>query len=125
MAMQWPTRDDYLSAIQNPQNCFDDPELKSGVTAKDKFGLPFPSSGQFAVVFQLFVHTRSFGVRFFTSPVTDQQERYGKLGQHFAGFSHPALVRFSYLSQGIRVRGQKYPLVRMEWIPGEQLHSFV
>ena len=32
---------------------------------------------------------------------------------------------FQYVEQGIRVRGQWYPIVRMEWAQGDRLDRFV
>jgi len=64
-------------------------------------------------------------VRCFSHPVTDQQQRYDILSQHLRRFWHPALVDFAYLAQGIRVRGQCYPVVRMEWIVGKQMHQYI
>jgi hypothetical protein len=79
----------------------------------------------FAVVYQLRCGTRVFAVRCFIQPVTNQQQRYDALSSHLRGFSAPSLVDFAYLSQGIRVRGHWYPIVRMEWVNGLQLHQYI
>jgi len=125
MATQWPSPGDYSAAVQNPRNCFNDPELQQGSPSYNKLGLPIGASGNFAVVYQIRSLSRSFAVRCFSRPVTDQRKRYADLGKHFAGFSLPALVDFSYLPDGIRIRGAAYPVVRMEWVAGHQLHSYL
>jgi hypothetical protein len=66
-----------------------------------------------------------FAVRCFIRPVTNQQQRYDALSQHLHGIWLPALVDYAYLPQGIRVRGQWYPVVRMAWIAGQQLHQYI
>src|SRR2546425_946077 len=125
MPAQWPSPGDYSAAIQNPQNCFNDPDLKRGKAAVNQLGLPAGASGNFAVVYQLTTIKRIFAARCFIRPVTDQQKRYEELSRHLSGFSLQALVDFSYLPEGIRVRGRGYPLVRMEWVAGQQLHRYV
>ena len=121
----WPSPGDYSAAIQNPHNCFADPELARGQVHTNQFGLPVGASGNFAVVYQLHSGAQMFAVRCFIRPVTNQQQRYDALSQHLHGIWLPALVDYTYLPQGIRVRGQWYPVVRMAWIAGQQLHQYI
>jgi len=55
----------------------------------------------------------------------DQQRRYDLVSRHLEGLSLPPLVEFAYLAQGIRVRGQWHPVVKMEWVEGVALHLYV
>ena len=121
----WPSPGDYSAAIQNPHNCFADPELARGYVHANQFGLPVGASGNFAVVYQLHSGAQVFAVRCFIRPVTNQQQRYDALSQHLHGIWLPALVDYAYLPRGIRVRGQWYPVVRMAWIAGQQLHQYI
>lgn len=123
-SVSWPSAGDYSAAIQNPHNCFVDPELTQGQVHTNRLGMPAGASGNFAVVYQLQCSTRVFAVRCFLRPVTNQH-RYKALSHHLQGFFLPALVDFAYFPQGIRVRGHWYPLVRMEWIHGQQLHQYI
>jgi hypothetical protein len=121
----WPSPGDYSAAIQNPHHCFADPALAGGQVYTNRFGLPVGASGNFAVVYQLRSGAQVFAVRCFIRPVTNQQQRYDALSQHLHGIWLPALVDYTYLPQGIRVRGQWYPVVRMAWIAGQQLHQYI
>lgn len=121
----WPSLGDYSAAIQNPRNCFADPELLGGRVSTNRMGLPSAASGNFAVVYQVQNGARTLAVRCFSHPVTDQQQRYDILSRHLHRFWHPALVDFAYMAQGIRVRGQWFPIVRMEWIAGKQMHQYI
>ena len=125
VSTSWPSPGDYSAAIQNPHNCFADPELASGQVHTNQFGLPVGASGNFAVVYQLHSGAQVFAVRCFIRPVTNQQQRYDALSQHLHGIWLPALVDYAYLPRGIRVRGQWYPVVRMAWIAGQQLHQYI
>lgn len=121
----WPAAGDYSAAIQNAHNCFADQELASGRAQTNRLGLPIGASGTFAVVYELQSSARVFAVRCFIRPVTNQQQRYDALSHHLRGFWLPTLVDYAYLPQGIRIRGQWYPIVRMEWVAGKQLHQYV
>jgi WD40 repeat protein len=48
--MPWPLSQDYNEAIQCPQLCFRDPELRQGEASCNAIGIPMPRSGNFADV---------------------------------------------------------------------------
>lgn len=124
VSIMWPDPAKYSDAIQNPSRCFLDPELKACSVETTRLGLPKPSSGQFAVAFELHGN-RVFAVKCFTQQIRDQQTRYGEIAKHLKGRTLPMLVDFDYLAQGIRVDGQWYPIVKMEWAAGELLSQYV
>lgn len=123
--MTWPDLSDYQEAIQNTRSCFSDPELRAGTVACNKLGLPRAMSGNFASVYEVHNGRRRWAVRCFARQVSDQQHRYALLSQHLGSLSLESLVEFEYLPEGIRVRNQWYPIVKMEWVEGQALHSFV
>ncbi len=123
--MAWPTPQDYNEAVQSPQTSFSDPELKLGHVEEDRLGLPRPISGRFAVVYNMRCGSRRYAVRCFQSKVPDQQERYAAISAHLKQAPLPYTVNFEFLPQGIRIRGQWYPVLKMEWIAGEELQTYV
>src|SRR5207248_11538867 len=66
-----------------------------------------------------------WAVRCFLRQVSDQQRRYTLLSQHLQGFSIPSVVDFEYVTDGILVSGQWFPIVRMEWVEGDSLSSYI
>lgn len=123
--MYWPSPSDYQDAIQNPNACFQSPELRAGQVALTPMGLPKVVSGNFASVYEITSNGQRWAVRCFLRQVSDQQRRYNLLSQHLAGFRIPSLVDFQYLPQGILVRGQWYPVVKMAWADGKTLNNFI
>ena len=123
--MAWPTPQDFNEAVQSPATSFTDPELKSGKVETDKLGLPRPISGRFAVVYNIRCGSRNYAIRCFQSYVPDQQERYAAISAHLKKSHLPYTVGFDFLPEGIRIRGQWYPLLKMEWIAGQPLHTYV
>ena len=123
--MSWPAPSDYQAAVQNPGSNFLDPDLRACQVAKTKLGLPRVASGTFASVYELHRAQARFAVRCFTREVTDQDKRYSLISQHLAELASPYLVDFQYLKQGIRVQGQWFPIVKMGWVEGQGLQTYV
>lgn len=123
--MPWPGPSEYQRIIQNPRVCFCDPELKVGTVGLTPLGLPRVASGNFACVYEIRSGAQRIAVKCFIRQISDLQQRYGLISQHLHGFWLPQLVRFEYQEQGILVQKQPYPIVKMNWVDGEQLHIFV
>jgi len=123
--MPWPRLDEYNQAIQNPRICFEDPELRTGTAEIDKLGLPRPRSGNFATVYRLDCAAKKWAVKCFSRQTRDQEERYSAINSYLGQASLPYTVGFSYLLRGIRVSGQWYPALKMEWADGVPLNTWV
>ena len=123
--MRWPNPTDYQDAVQNPRFCFQDPELKAGIVALLPMGLPRVASGNFASVYEMQSGKKRWAVRCFLRQGADQQRHYGHVSQHLKELWLPFLVDFAYQPEGIRVLGQTYPIVKMQWVDGVALHSYV
>ena len=104
--MAWPNPNEYVEALQNPQQAFGDPDLKTGKVVTNRLGLPRPISGNFATVFEVEGESRRWAVRCFLREVTNQQQRYAAISAHLKLHALPFMVDFHYLPEGIRIRGQ-------------------
>jgi len=123
--MPWPTPADYQDSIQNPKACFKDTTLKAGSVEITALGLPRVASGNFASVYKVSSGGQDFAVRCFLREVPEQRQRYECFSQYLSGFWLPALVGFEYLPEGIRAGTAWYPIVKMEWVDGLTLHTFI
>ncbi len=123
--MAWPTPQDYNEAIQDPRLCFSDPELKTGRVAVNPLGLPKPYSGGFATVYKLDCGARTWAVRCFQRELVDQQRRYAIIDQYLRSVRLLAMVGFEFLPQGMRIAGNWYPVLKMEWVEGQLLNEYV
>ena len=127
--MAWPGVAEFSSAIQNPGQCFADWELTRGqIAAYEKggrAGMPVVSSGNFAAVYRITCGSRDYAVRCFTRAVHDQGDRYSQLDAFLRDTLPQSFVEFEYLEKGIRVAGDWYPVVKMEWVDGSPLDKFV
>ncbi|HEY7153161.1 MAG TPA: WD40 repeat domain-containing serine/threonine-protein kinase, partial [Gemmataceae bacterium] len=66
-----------------------------------------------------------WAVKCFTREVHGLRERYSEIGKYLRLANLPFMVDFKYLEQGIRVRGQWYPILKMQWVEGFVLNEFV
>lgn len=122
----WPLNIDFTIAVQNPQLCFADPDLKQANTSKNSRGRVLLWSGNFATVYQLTKGDRSWAVRCFTRiPQSDVQERYQLISEYLGQHQIPYLVDFEFLAQGILVKGQWYPILKMDWVEGTELDRYI
>ena len=123
--MSWPALTDFSQAIQNPQLCFVGTDLESGQVKTNPRGMPLVYSGAFACVYPVTAGGSTYAVRCFTREVDDQQSRYNQLSNYLLNVLPPSFVDFQYIDHGISFQGDWYPIVRMEWVEGEQLSKFV
>jgi hypothetical protein len=123
--MPKPTPQEYQEAIQNPSLWLLDPELKRGVCETNSLGLPKPRSGNFAIVFKLDCSGKKYAARFFLRDVPGIEDRYKKISDYLKKSNLPCFVDFQYLEEGIIVRGEKYSVLKMEWIDGVSIDKYI
>lgn len=122
--MNLPSLSDYNAAVQTPGTCFLDQELQACTVETTPLGLPRPRSGGFAITYHLSNH-RDWAVRCFYKSVPDLEARYRHITAYLHQCRSPRFVHFEYQPNGILVYGRRYPIVKMEWVKGETLGSFV
>jgi tRNA A-37 threonylcarbamoyl transferase component Bud32 len=123
--MSWPTPQDYNEAMQAPWLNLSDRSLRSGKPALDFLGLPRPMTGAFASVYRLDCENRSYAIKLFLRKIPDQQMRYEELSAAINSKELMYTVGFQYQPEGIKIRGTDYPILKMEWVEGENLDMFV
>jgi hypothetical protein len=123
--MNWPSTKDFNDAIRKPAVTFADPELAAGdpVVARDGTPLAVVGDSQ-AHVYQLCAEDdRAWAVKCFSRPVPNLKERYAHIQELFARSELPFAVGFSFLEDGIRLGGQCYPVLKMDWVEGSLLNQ--
>ena len=122
----YPTPSAYQEAVQFPDTAFVDSTLQDATPRTNVLGLPQPISGAFAVVFPLTdKHNQRWAAKCFLTDVPDQQARYQAIAAHLDTHDLSALVTFDYQQPGIRVEGDSFPLLKMEWVEGTSLNEWV
>ncbi len=116
--MYWPTPQDYNESVQMPEYSFADEQLTQGSPELTPIGLPKPVTGNFASVYRFETGGKLVAVKCFLRNVSDQQQRYQHLSRFMAANPTPYLVDFEYVSHGIRVKTDWYPILKMDWVEG-------
>lgn len=122
----WPLNIDFTIAVQNPQLCFADHDLQQATTAKNSRGRVLLWSGNFATVYKLTKGDRAWAVRCFTRvPQADVQHRYQLISDYLNQHQIPYLVDFEFLAKGILVKGEWYPILKMDWVNGMEIDRYI
>src|SRR5919109_169973 len=127
----WPDLTEYHEAVQPPPKAFSDPGLKAVTLELDQFGMPKPATGGNAVVYKanepggFLSFKKTWAIRCFLRPISDHAERYEAISKHLRKVRLPYDVNFQFLKQGIQIRSNWFPVVKMQWADGDLLHSHI
>jgi hypothetical protein len=127
----WPDLTEYHEAVQHPQRAFADSGLKAVTLEQDQFGMPKPATGGNAVVYKarepggFLSFKKTWAIRCFLRPISDHAERYEAISKHLRKVRLPYDVNFQFLRQGIQIRSNWFPIVKMQWADGDLLHTHI
>ena len=121
----WPSMVDYQDALQCPPLAFPSSELRFGTPVENNLGLPRPLCGTFASVYELVNGRSRWAVKCFLRNIPNLHQRYKRIAEHLYSRRLRYFVTFEYQQQGILVQGKSFPLVKMEWVEGCQLNTFI
>lgn len=123
--MLLPRGDEYNVAVQNPLISFSDIDLKSSSVETTPLGLPKPYSGGFTITYKLSTTQKGWAVRCFHRDIADLQKRYQVIGDFLNKNNSKYFIEAKYLSDGIKVNGKSFPIIKMHWLEGEPLNIFL
>lgn len=125
--MKYPTRNDYVLAVKYLDKFVFDETLNKGkpVTQSPSSPLLRSYNGGKAIVFQIEVGEKKYALKCWVEELGDLKFRYQKIDDYLQQKNLPYFVDFSYKEKGILANGQKFPLVRMEWVNGISFKQFI
>lgn len=124
--MPYPQIVDYNEAVQNPRTAFRDPELQSGQIKENNLGLPLALSGGFALTYTLMSSSgKKLAIRCFHRQTPSAEARYAAITKCLKAAPNGYFVDFAFQPQGIHVKQNLYPIVRMDWVEGDTLGEFI
>jgi predicted Ser/Thr protein kinase/cell division protein FtsL len=131
---RYPNRTRYLSAVRHPQIAFKnlDPKLAGGkpeeITNAQGIKDLWFAAGGFACVFkyQTFNPDKRWAVRCFLQSTSSVANHYSRVSSHLKKINcRSYFTEFLFQDKGIMVDGKFYPIVKMEWVEGENLKDFI
>jgi serine/threonine protein kinase len=124
-----PTSEQYAGVLLDPGSAFADDELRECTPVLDRRGWPVAIAGSFGSVFRLSdPDGRPVAVKCFTRYAENpgvQQRRYALISSLLGRLNRRWKVDFEVLSKGVLVGSQWHPVLKMEWVQGESLASFI
>ncbi|VFR19165.1 Serine/threonine protein kinase [plant metagenome] len=123
--MAYPSLEQYNEALQSPQLVLLDPDLKQAQLKKTGLGLPQALCGGFALTYTVTVGTRKFALRCFHKESRELERRYQAISARLKQLNSPYFLPFEFKPNGVRVQGNTYPIVKMEWAKGRTLAEFL
>lgn len=123
--MPWPSTRDYAAALTDTGLCFADDDLIDGQVDTDADGLPRAKTGNSASVFKVVKNDRAWAVKCFHWHTDDHQKRYDAVLKALAPNRASYFIKMQYVKQGIKADGVWYPIVKMEWVDGETLDTYI
>lgn len=128
---KFPTGANYVEALQNPTLCFEDPDLKHGTVQQSPVLGPKAISGNFASVFSITAPGgQRYALKCFTRDSSTLEARYQAISRQLADLrparlSQPWPVGIEYLPRGVLVAGEWYPALKMAWVEGTNLITWI
>ena len=126
--MPYPASSVYKMTIgPSFKNTVFDRELKGGEVRLNGRGQPLSYAGGYSIVFPIEVghQGKTFALRCWTTEISEVQDRYKKISAYLTKRNLPYFVECKYVPNGIRIQGEFYPTIRMEWVEGKNLCKFV
>ncbi len=115
----FPSGFQYQEAVQYPERCFSDSDLRSASFERMAMGLPKMISGNFASVFPMTSASgHKYAVKCFPRRVSHQMQRYERISARLSTLKPWWATDFQYIPEGIQVGVSQYPILRMNWVNG-------
>lgn len=123
--MSYPSLEQYNEAFQHIELALNDPELKKGSIATTGLGLPLALCGGFALTYTVKNGANKHAVRCFHKQSNALEKRYISISNRLKSLKSNYFVEFEFQSQGVRVAGNSFPIVKMAWASGTTLGEFL
>ena len=123
--MSYPSMEQYQEALQNINSALTDKELACGTIATSGLGLPLAMCGGFALTYTIKTQNSKYAVRCFHRQSNALEERYKAISKSILSFKSSYFVKFEFQPNGVKVYGNTFPVVKMEWARGTTLSEFI
>lgn len=122
--MVYPSSEDFIIGVQNLDKMVFDPVLRGGKIKSTPTG-PTRYSGGFSLVFPIETDTGKYALRCWIANIGESEKRYKSISAHINKVQLPYFVDFQYILNGILAKGKRWPIIRMNWVEGTDLKSYI
>ncbi|MEU9286663.1 hypothetical protein AB0D57_18570 [Streptomyces sp. NPDC048275] len=124
---QRPTLSDYQNTVGQLHRFAQDPRLTRATPRRGADGQPGANGGSFGAVYRLDDpdDNRSWALKCFLRDEPDRRHRYEQISACLSSVRAPWHAEVHYLERGLYVGGNWWPVVLMEWIPGQRITGWI
>ena len=124
---EYPGHADYDLAVQNIGKFVFDPVLRAGTPRSRRGGgAPLSYPGGFAKAYVVDCGGKTYALRVWLHDIGDAAHHYHAVAAFFGQDRMDCFVEdFHFIPDGILVNGQRFPILRMEWVSGSTLGDFI
>lgn len=124
--MEFPSLSEYWDALQLDLGIvLSDPALGRARVRARAPGRPVVYGGTFAYTFRLATDTGEYALRCFRREFQALDERYRAIQAHLRQIRSPHFADVQFQPAGITTETGDYPVVRLDWVEGQGLATFV
>ncbi len=129
--MPYPSISDYKKAVKYLNNRTSN--LTNLISIRNDSSGPIGSAGSFATVFQVEDNQtkKKYALKCFTRENSERKERYEKISKFLQNINNKYFCEYQFLDNEIVItpsgsgKEELYPILKMEWIEGETLGSYL
>ncbi len=123
---EFPSLSEYWDALQLDLGIvLADPLLSTARVCARVPGRPVVYGGTFAYTFRLETDQRAYALRCFHREFEALRLRYEAIQAHLRQIASPHFAMFQFEPSGITTESGDYPVVRMDWVEGRGLATYV
>lgn len=124
--MPLPSFTEYTDALlQGLGTALTDPLLRRGTLCLRAPGLPVVHGGTYALTFEVVTEEGKYALRCFHKELDALPLRYEGITRYLGRIHSPHFADCQFQPDGIRTESGSYPVVRMDWVDGPNLATFV
>lgn len=124
-ARTYPGHADYEFAVIHLNDFVFDPVLKGGIPRTGNRGEPLSYPGGFATAYVIECGNKLYALRVWLKDIGNAARHYGLVSPVLKQQGLPYFVDAEFIANGILVNGQRYPILRMEWIEAFGCREFI
>ena len=127
--MQYPTKSEYVKAIQDAGNNLD--KLAHLTPVLDNHGEPYHICGAFAVVFKMQDKStgKYYALKCFTEEQEGRSDAYRQIAEELDMIEYPYIISVKYIEKEVCIDCQceedKFPVLLMDWVDGDTMEAYI
>ena len=123
--MEFPSRTDIVTAMNNPKICYKANELVGGDIQRKGTRIVQYAGGYTTVFPFKTIRGEEVAVRCWCADIGNARQRSAAISDYLSKEQNPYFVNFEYVHDAVLIKGDLYPVIVMEWVDGKTLKEHI